>query len=267
MAGATYSWNFDAGASPPTATTKGPINVTWSTGGTKTIKLQVSLNGCSSAQATQTVTIYPNPVASIGIGANSLGNVCKGANTTVSYSGPSLGPTAVYNWTWGGGTVSSGSGPGPYMVSWGSTGSKSVTLQIIENGCPSNIVTKVLTVHDTPDVIAYVTPTNTNNQVCGNAPLELDASHKTTSGPYNYVWYGPNGFQSQPSSNSKITIPNPQSGNYTLIITDSRGCQGVSSTPANITVNTPPTVSLGYNPACQGAPLTFNSFPTPAFIR
>jgi len=44
--GATYAWNFGSGSSPATATGLGPHAVTYSSNGTKTIGLTVTLAGC-----------------------------------------------------------------------------------------------------------------------------------------------------------------------------------------------------------------------------
>ncbi|MCS6905675.1 MAG: hypothetical protein NZ576_09920, partial [Bacteroidia bacterium] len=60
--GATYAWNFGAGASPATASGQGPHSVNWNSSGTKTITLTVTNPGnpACSAQTTQTVNILSN---------------------------------------------------------------------------------------------------------------------------------------------------------------------------------------------------------------
>jgi uncharacterized repeat protein (TIGR01451 family) len=92
--GVTYAWNFGAGASPATATTLGPHNVSYSTTGSKTISLVVtSTTGCSSAPATTTVNIVTGP--SVTLGANP--SVCKGTTTAnLPYSSP-LGSPNQYS--------------------------------------------------------------------------------------------------------------------------------------------------------------------------
>ncbi len=78
-AGTTYSWNFGTGATPATSSSPGPIEVKWSSYGTKAIKLTVtSPTGCTSTlidsvlvrnivglnsvqESNERVTIVPNP--------------------------------------------------------------------------------------------------------------------------------------------------------------------------------------------------------------
>src|SRR5690606_31044020 len=57
----TYKWNFGSGATPATASTKGPHAVTYTTSGTKTIKLVV-IGDVGNDSVEQTVTVNnPKP--------------------------------------------------------------------------------------------------------------------------------------------------------------------------------------------------------------
>jgi len=58
----TYSWNFGSGASPATSTSAGPVNVTYSTTGLKTVSLTV---GDGTTTDTETKTNYINVVNEI----------------------------------------------------------------------------------------------------------------------------------------------------------------------------------------------------------
>ncbi len=65
-AGATYTWDFDGGTANPGAG-PGPHTVSWTTPGTKTIRLTVDENGCVSDAFTRTVEVedlLPPPVVS-----------------------------------------------------------------------------------------------------------------------------------------------------------------------------------------------------------
>ncbi|MEZ4885282.1 MAG: PKD domain-containing protein [Chitinophagales bacterium] len=85
-AGATanYNWNFGAGATPATANTVGPHSISWTTGGTKTITLNLDENNCTATAATTTVEVSAPLVAptisctgstenSVGFGWNDVG--------------------------------------------------------------------------------------------------------------------------------------------------------------------------------------------------
>lgn len=52
-----YSWNFGSGASPATANTKGPHNVTYSSGGNKTITLTITTSTGSNLNKSSSITV------------------------------------------------------------------------------------------------------------------------------------------------------------------------------------------------------------------
>lgn len=66
--GATYDWNFDGGVAFP-GTSFGPHEVTWATGGTKTVTLTITNKGCVSPEGTSTIDVVaplfaPNVICS-----------------------------------------------------------------------------------------------------------------------------------------------------------------------------------------------------------
>ncbi len=65
--------------------------------------------------------------------------ICITDQATLTYTGNAIAP-AVFNYNFGTATVVSGSGAGPYQLSWAGTGQKTVRLQITENGCTSNLI-------------------------------------------------------------------------------------------------------------------------------
>ncbi len=62
--------------------------------------------------------------------------ICKDSSTIVTYVG-SADPSATFNWNFGGGTATPGTGSGPHSVEWISGGIKTVTLTVTEGGCTS----------------------------------------------------------------------------------------------------------------------------------
>jgi len=83
--GATsWSWDFGVGATPPTATGAGPHNVTYASGGSKTISL--TINGGSSTTENVTVTAAPSTPT---ISAGSSTTFCAGGNVVLTSSAPS----------------------------------------------------------------------------------------------------------------------------------------------------------------------------------
>lgn len=65
--------------------------------------------------------------------------ICETDAAGLTYTG-NASASAVYDYDFGSGTVLSGSGAGPYQLSWASPGSKTVRLQVSENGCMSDII-------------------------------------------------------------------------------------------------------------------------------
>jgi len=64
---------------------------------------------------------------------------CQSQIATVNYAGdiPSPGTGYSFNWTWNNATVISGSGMGPYSVSWSTPGLQTISLTVINNTCLS----------------------------------------------------------------------------------------------------------------------------------
>ncbi len=129
----TYSWNFGAGASPATASTAGPHNVTYSTAGQKTISLTVNgPDGMATITKTNYITINSSsPVLSGSITGNS--NVCINSQG-VQYSIPLNSSATSYSWTVpAGSAIASGQGTNSITVNFGATlGNVCVTAS---NGC------------------------------------------------------------------------------------------------------------------------------------
>lgn len=123
---AIYNWNFDSGVIV-NGSGQGPYYVSWSTAGTKIITLSITENGVTSNQSTNQIIV--KPTANIGVASTS----CKNSPVYITYQG-SADANATYNWNWDGGSVISGSGQGPYNVSWNTIGNKTISLIVTENG-------------------------------------------------------------------------------------------------------------------------------------
>ncbi|MEM7371126.1 MAG: hypothetical protein AAF587_21100, partial [Bacteroidota bacterium] len=108
---ATYNWDLDGGL--PALSGSGPHLVSWNIPGTKTITLTVEENGCLSPPVSQMVDVFPLPDASFF----AQPSLCEGDIAQITYTGNSPSSSS-YAWTFGGGTVLSGGGQGPYQVQW-----------------------------------------------------------------------------------------------------------------------------------------------------
>jgi hypothetical protein len=248
MAGATYRWNFDAGAVPTTATTKGPISVSWSTGGTKTIRLQVSLNGCVS-EATQTVVIHSPPAAPTITGPSSI---CAGSALTLTAS--SLGATS---YLWSGPNLPADSTSPSVTVLGLSAGAYAFRAQAISAAnCTSAVTSQTITVNALP----IISDIQSNSPICLGQVALITANLSTSqvSGAA-YLWTGPNGFN-QTTNTASMSIPGLSAGEHTFNL-QVVGVNNCASTVSDITVAVhalPPTPDYSSNsPLCQGQDLTF----------
>ena len=89
-----------------------------------------------------TLTVNPIPTADFTV----VSPICIDSLTTVAYTGTaSVG--ATYNWNFGGGTATPGTGPGPHSVEWATGGNKTITLTVSENNCTSQPASQTIAVN------------------------------------------------------------------------------------------------------------------------
>lgn len=247
---ATYNWNFGSDATAnPGGTVLGPHTVSWNTPGVKSLQLTVIEGGCTSTVANQSVTVNRQPTSQF----NATANVCTGQNATAVFNGTALA-NATYNWNFAGGTANpGGSVLGPHTISWATPGVKTLTLQVVENGCNSSVTSTLVTVNSipAPQLSAAPNPVCTNqnstitvNGITGNATLVWNCGGcqgmaPTTLGPHSLSWATP-GVKS-------ITLQAIQNGCSSAVVNQL------------VTVNALPTSNFTANPTsiCQNANTTF----------
>ncbi|MBN2681820.1 MAG: choice-of-anchor L domain-containing protein [Bacteroidales bacterium] len=128
---ATYTWNFD-GATVISGSGTGPFELMWTNTGNRNISLLISDNGCTST-ANATIVVSAVPTTPFIIGEI----LCAGGSMNVTYTG-TASSTATYNWDFDGATIISGSGQGPYQITWNTPGNYTIYLNSVsENGCTS----------------------------------------------------------------------------------------------------------------------------------
>lgn len=170
---ATYSWNF-GGGSTISGTGQGPYKIRWLTSGIKTVSLSVTgVNSCTSLLSTANIQISP----SSSFVVNSPVNV--GSHSTITYTG-TASASAIYNWNFDLGTIISGSGQGPYQISWNTSGVKNISLNVTENGASSPQTTHQVTVNP---LSTFSCPAS----VCqGDTISVLYTGSASTSATYNW---------------------------------------------------------------------------------
>ncbi len=129
---ATFYWDFN-NANVVSGSGPGPYTVKWDDLGEKTVTLYIDDNGCLTAVTSK--AINHQPIAAMAISAPEV--ICFSETATISYDG-SASSMATYLWSFDNGTVLNGSGGGPYEIIWASSGLKNITLDVFDNGCPSD---------------------------------------------------------------------------------------------------------------------------------
>lgn len=189
-------------------------------------------NGCFGT-ATINVTVNPLPVPT----ATNNSPVC--VNQTLNFTG---GGGTIYSWSGPGGFTSPSQNPLINNVTTAAAGT--YTLVVTDaNGCQAITTTSVV-INPLPVVSV------SGSTVCTTANINL-----TSSGGTGYLWTGPNGFT---SNLQNPTIPNAttaMSGTYSVTVTDANGC--VNGGSANVLVNSSLLVTASANTPCQNASLNF----------
>ena len=119
-------------------------------------------------------------------------------------------------------------------------------------GCVSSVSTVTI------NQVAQLAGTASSNQpICANTQLTLDASITGGTGVRTYSWTGANNYVSDTTNASSRVVSNDasvvMSGNYTVKVTDENNC--VYSTSKSVVVNPIPTASIsGTTDVCQSLP-------------
>lgn len=175
-----------------------------------------------------TVEVFEQPTASFTV----ENAVCINSSATVVYSG-NASNAAVYEWNFDGGVIQSGSGAGPYEVSWDVAGDYSISLMVTENGCISESFEQQLTVNPdaAPPVISCAQVTVSS--LAFNWPIVAGTTYTIN------VINGPN-FILIDEGNILFEGLNPeQTVEIEIIATPNNGCAPASATASCTTLSCP----------------------------
>jgi len=233
-----WAWDFDNNGTPD-AMTQNPSH-TFPAAGTYPVRLVVAWPPCL-ADTTINVTVSPVPTSPF----TATGPVCMGENSTITYTG-NAPANATYNWGFDGGTIVSGTGQGPYEVSWATSGSKSISLQVTIGSCASPTTTNTVTVNPAPVISG-----GNDVAICEGASTTLTATGGTT-----YTWDPPTGLSA--TTGASVTASPAATTTYTITGT-SAGCDGIGT--VTVTVNPIPVVTVNPTTAtvCAGTATTFTA--------
>lgn len=237
---ATYSWTGPNGF---TNSNQNPSIVNALANATGNYLVNVTINNCTSANATLAVVV--NAVPNIaGITSNNPVS-CATATGSITLSGLGNNLSYVVNYT---------KNSNPQTLTINSDGSGNVTVinltagvyanfTVTINNCISNIMGPVTLSDPNPPA----TPTSgSNGPICSGSTLNL-TSNSITAG-VSYSWTGPNGFTSTSQNPNISSATINASGNYNVTAT-LNNCTSAASTIAVLIKPTPNiTSSVGNNP-------------------
>lgn len=233
----SFSWNNGAG-NGQNVQVNPAVNTTYVVTGT---------DACGQS-ATDSVTV--NVTGGVSSTFTVTSPVCTGQNSTVTYTGSGQ-PTSTYVWNFGGATIVSGSGQGPYSINWNTAGNPQVSLYVVENGCTSSTTTQ--------NVVVNTGPTATFNVVSPICAGDNTTVTYTGSGTAaaNYSWNFGTATVVSGTGQGPYTLNWNTAGNYSIGLSVSEN--GCNSSPqiVNVVVNPIPTATII---APGGQCLTGNSF-------
>lgn len=226
----TYNWNFGAGAMPATSTSSGPQTVIYTTGGAKTVSLQIcdGASNCVTEIKTGIISVgTPQVPGSLAVDfsasyfAASIGEPFYLTSSVTGSSG-----TVSYNWDFGEGVSSGNVTVANPEVRYSTPGNKTVSLTVYDaNGSATKTRTSrfyvsapYFSISSTIFGCIYTSPSGvvnlTANTTGGNGP------------PYNsYTWDFGDG-KTATSTSPSISHTYTTGGTYTVRVKvcDETGC-------------------------------------------
>jgi hypothetical protein len=234
---ATYSWT---GPNNFTSTSQNPTINGVTSAAAGTYSCRVTVNGCGTSSAANTVVTITSLPAAPTAGNN--GPICDGK--TLSLTASTI-TGASYNWTGPNNFTSNDQNPVITNFSATNAGNYSVTATV--SGCgTSNAGTTTVAYNPGPSSPAVTS----NGPLCAGSTLNLQAS--TVAGA-TYNWTGPNGFTSTLQNPVITNSGTANSGDYTVTATIAN-CGTSPAGTVKVVVNPIPSVPNVSNnsPVCQG---------------
>ncbi|MCX6270098.1 MAG: GEVED domain-containing protein [Bacteroidetes bacterium] len=228
----TVSYWLDAGCTLPVLN---PQAV--SSGGTYYVKKVADAGGCTHVIPV-TVAVNPTPQA---VASSSVSVIC--ANLDVQLTGGATGGTAPYSWAWTGPNGFTSTLQNPLISNAQTINSGSYSLTVTDaNGCFStnSSFVNIIIIPRPVALAACVAP-----NLCANGTVNLVGSASGSSGPYVYVWTGPNAFVSTLVSPTITNAQPTSSGIYSLVVTDQNGCSSTNNASVTVNVYPLPAVDAG----------------------
>ena len=228
---ASYTWTSDPfDASLTGQENNAVIMITPDTTTVYTLTAVVSGFDCP-ATISQTITVKPEVTSTFQMQDYST---CEGESFSIQYTG-NAGSDATYDWDFDSGQILSGSGSGPYDVSWDTEGTKTITLMVTDEGCASQLTSQTVDVLKTPQ------PLFEADAIEGCDPMEVTFTNNSSnlSDDVTYLWSFGTGDESS-DDNPTYTFNGPGTYTVSLTVTNNGVCSNINKQTNYITVNETP---------------------------
>ncbi len=223
-----YSWAFGSGAAPATDTMENPIDVIYSTEGTKMITLIITDGNCSDTLM-QPININLRPTATF----NSTAPVCAGSTVDFDNTG-NTGTNWTYLWDFGGMAVPSTSNAEmPTGIVFSSGGNFVISFTISDQNC-SETMTNTVTIDTIP-----ISNAGLDTTICADQSVTIGSASVAN---ITYSWF-PSGTLNNGSISNPTASPDAPITNYVVTVTDTNGCK--SSDSVRVTMLTSAIVNAG----------------------
>lgn len=218
-----YSWNFGDGTPVIHGQT---VTHTYNAAGNYIVKYYYERNGICGMDS----IVWPINIKCCNdppdITAPSL--VCTGTTATIE-DVSTFNPNATYNWSFAGGNILSGSGQGPYQVSWNDPGTRTLWVYVSEPSCSTDSTFISLNVNSIP--------TSTFTVVSPLCPGESSTINYTGNGSpdANYLWDFAGGIISSGNGPGPYSVSWVLNGIHNIKLTVSEnGCSSSVVVPVSI---------------------------------
>ncbi len=244
----TYTWAMGNG----TNFTSTNVNYTYPAPGTYTVSLTVAnASTVCKGLSSQTVIVHPMPTANFTIPNN-----CMGVNLPITNTSTVLTGSNNYTWTMTGGTPATSNATNP-TVSYATSGTHSITLNVASNnGCPATI-TKTVSVFGNP-VSDFAASNVCFNSVTNYTNLSTTTLNANTGAISSYSWnFGAtSGTSSAATPVNTYTNPANQTANtvynVSLLVTSVNGC--TATVTKTLQVFSLPNATFVADSVCQTNP-------------
>ncbi|PLW94993.1 MAG: hypothetical protein C0592_01145 [Marinilabiliales bacterium] len=196
------------------------------------------LDTVSGQWATDSVFIDVKPIPTSDFTVESP--ICTDELSTIEYTGTGSS-ASTFNWLFSGGTIVSGSGPGPYELQWPVGGLMYISLEVTDSGCTSPVTYDSVLVYTAPNVDFLADVQD------GCEPLDVQFTDNSFPAGSIWDWSFGDGNTSA-DQNPFHTYSNAGLYDVTLIVQTAEGCDDTLTMSNYIEVYPSPVANISADP-------------------